>query len=74
LLEFPLRIIKEGWTYRQREIIAFIRENELTYAKVGKKFGISKQAVSQILNSANWKEVKRAEEIINQMLNSVNDK
>lgn len=68
-----LGIIKEGWTSRQREITAFTRQNELTYKEIGKKVGISKQAISQILKSAHWKEVRRAEEIITQMLDSVND-
>jgi hypothetical protein len=49
--------IKSGWTQRQYEVIQLRRLN-LTYEEIGQKLGITKQAVYNILKSAQWEAIE----------------
>ncbi|MHA1213936.1 MAG: SatD family protein [Candidatus Hodarchaeales archaeon] len=61
-----LYTIKSGWTDRQREIIQ-LRQKNLTYKEIGNRKKISKQAVHNILKSANWEVVSMAISTLNNL-------
>ncbi len=67
-----LNILKEPWTDRQKEVIHYRRQG-LTYEKIGKRIktknsnNITKQAVSNILKSAHWEEIRIAIETLNNL-------
>ena len=59
-----LSSIKSGWTKRQYEVIQLRRLN-LTYAEIGQKLRITKQAVYNILKSAQWEAVEHGINTLN---------
>ncbi|MHA1946196.1 MAG: SatD family protein [Candidatus Hodarchaeales archaeon] len=61
-----LSTIKSGWTNKQKAVIK-LRKQELKYKDIGKNRGISKQAVSNILKSAHWKDISFAIETLNNL-------
>ncbi|MHA1220948.1 MAG: SatD family protein [Candidatus Heimdallarchaeota archaeon] len=61
-----LSTIKSGWTSKQKAVI-YLRKQDLTYKDIGKRRNITKQAVSNILKSAHWKEVALAIETLNNL-------
>ena len=61
--------IERSWTKRQKEIVSYYRlHSDYTYEEIGKKFGISRQSVYQILKSANWHIVLEGESLIQRLL------
>lgn len=68
LLHF-IEVLEGSWTDRQSEVLGFYREHpEYTYEMVGSHFGISKQAISQILKAADWEAVCDGEQLVNHLL------
>ncbi len=61
-----LSTVKSGWTNKQKAIIG-LRKQDLTYKDIGKRRSITKQAVSNILKSAHWKDVSLAIETLNNL-------
>jgi hypothetical protein len=61
-----LSTIKSRWTNTQKAVIK-LRKQDLKYKDIGKIRGISKQAVSNILKSAHWKDVSLAIETLNKL-------
>jgi hypothetical protein len=61
-----LSTVKSGWTETQKETI-HLRRKSLKYENIGKRRGITKQAVSNILKSAHWKDVALAIETLNNL-------
>ncbi|MHA1977858.1 MAG: SatD family protein [Candidatus Hodarchaeales archaeon] len=67
-----LTTLKLGWTKRQKKVIYF-RKQGLTYEQIGKTIetenreNISKQAISNILKSAHWKQITLAIETLNKL-------
>jgi len=57
---------KSRWTRKQKAIIR-LRKQNLTYEDIGKSRNITKQAVSNILKSAHWKDVSLAIETLNNL-------
>jgi len=68
LLHF-IEVLEGSWTDRQSEVLGFYREHrEYTYEMVGSHFGISKQAVGQILKAADWEAISDGEQLVNHLL------
>ncbi|MDZ7270857.1 MAG: SatD family protein [candidate division KSB1 bacterium] len=64
-----IQALEERWTIRQREMARFYRMHpELTYEEVGRHFGVSKQAVSQVLRGAKWDALLEGERTVNALL------
>ncbi|MCR4439661.1 MAG: SatD family protein [bacterium] len=64
-----IQALEERWTIRQREMARFYRtQPELTYEEVGRHFGVSKQAVSQVLRGAKWDALLEGERIAGTLL------
>ena len=61
-----LSTLKSGWTSKQKAVIN-LRKQNLTYEDIGKRRNITKQAVSNILKSAHWKDVSFAIETLNNL-------
>lgn len=61
-----LSTIKSGWTERQCEVIQ-LRRLSLTYVEIGRKLGITKQAVYNILKSAQWEAVEHGINTLNHL-------
>lgn len=61
--------IKNRQTIKQKEVITYLEENpNITQAEIAKKFRISKQAVSKKLKLACWEKIKRATELVRELL------
>jgi hypothetical protein len=56
--------LKNRWTSRQKEII-YLKRNNKTYKEIGLTKRITKQAVNNILKSANWKVLSEAIDTLN---------
>ncbi len=70
---FLIQSIEEKWTRRQREIVNFYLENpELTYEKIGKHFGVSKQTITKILKAARFNAIHEGESALKRLLLFVN--
>ncbi|MBC7188482.1 MAG: hypothetical protein H5U38_15775 [Calditrichaeota bacterium] len=64
-----IQALEERWTIRQREMARFYRtQPDLTYEEVGRHFGVSKQAVSQVLRGAKWDALLEGERIVGTLL------
>lgn len=61
-----LSTLKSGWTSKQKAVIT-LRKQNLTYKDIGKRRNITKQAVSNILKSAHWKDISLAIETLNNL-------
>ena len=69
-----LHILRSGWSAHQREVVQYY-EKYGNQAAVAKWLGISQQAVSDALRQANWRQVNRAEKLIDGILErSASDK
>jgi predicted DNA-binding protein YlxM (UPF0122 family) len=66
-----INLVKNGWTHRQKEIIKCYKSGEMTYEKVAKRFGVTKQYVSKVMQSTYWKDISEAEETIRKMLREI---
>lgn len=53
---------KQSWTIKQREV--FFNHDTMTYAKIGKKYGITPQSTSRIYKRA----VKKLQKIMENLL------
>lgn len=62
-----LSILRQGWSKHQRHVVETYEEHA-TQGKAAKKLGITQQAVSDALRQANWKAFKRAEDVIDAVL------
>ncbi|RZN42868.1 MAG: hypothetical protein EFT35_01605 [Methanophagales archaeon ANME-1-THS] len=72
LLRF-IEVLEESWTERQREVVNYLRSHPgSTYEQIGNHFGISKQAVSQILAAADWAAISEGENLLHHLLGSIN--
>ena len=69
LNELPnlVHILRSSWSKHQRLVVQFY-EKFSTQKAVAKQLGITQQAVSDALRQAHWKELKQAEDIIDQVL------
>lgn len=66
---FLIQTIEEGWSSRQREVVTYYRINSgLTYEKIGKHFGVTRQTIMKILKAAKFKAIREGEEAINRLL------
>jgi len=64
-----IQALEERWTIRQREMAKFYRtQPELSYEQVGRHFGVSKQAVSQVLRGAKWDALLEGERTVARLL------
>ncbi len=64
-----IQALEERWTIRQRELAHFYRLHpELTYEGLGRQFGVSKQAVSQVLRGAKWDALVEGERTVGVLL------
>ncbi len=62
---FLIQAIESRWTDRQKELASYYILNEKpTYEEVGRKFGITKQAVSKHLGVAGVEAILEGEEVI----------
>jgi predicted DNA-binding protein YlxM (UPF0122 family) len=62
-----LDILTQQWSPTQRQVIT-LRKKDLTYEEIGKKRGVTKQAIHKILKRAKWVEISLAK----RMLASIN--
>jgi len=61
--------LEARWTPRQRQLLGFYREHpSWTYDRLGRRFKVTKQAVSQILAAAGWDTLVEAEVAIRSLL------
>jgi|GEM_PF-529516 len=61
--------LEERWTSRQRQLLGLYREHpNWSYDRLGKRFQVTKQAVSQILAAADWDTFREAEAAIRTLL------
>lgn len=68
-----IEVLENSWTRRQQEVINYLRAHPgATYEQIGHHFGISKQAVSQILGAADWAAISEGEHLLNRLLESLN--
>lgn len=71
LLNF-IGVLENSWTSRQRQVAGYYRLHpDYTYEQLGKYFGISRQAVSQILKAADWDVISEGEAVVNELLESM---
>ena len=64
-----IQALEERWTIRQRQMARFYRtQPELTYEEVGRHFGVSKQAASQVLMGAKWDALLEGERTVTVLL------
>jgi len=62
-----LHILRSGWSSHQLRVVQFY-EKFGSQKSVAKELGITQQAVSDALRQAHWKEVKRVENMIDEVL------
>jgi hypothetical protein len=62
-----VHVVRSGWTTHQRRVVETYERLE-TQEAVAKKLSITQQAVSDALRQASWKEVARADALINSAL------
>jgi hypothetical protein len=62
-----VHVFRSMWSQHQNNVIRLYKEMG-RQAAVAERLGITQQAVSDILKRARWKEIKRAEELIGQVL------
>jgi len=68
LLQF-IEVLEDSWTDRQREVLSFYRRHRgYTHEQLGEHFGISKQAVGQILKAGDWEAIHDGEELVQELL------
>ncbi len=68
-----IEVLENSWTERQREVVNYVRLHpNYTYEQVGEHFTVSKQAVSQILGAADWAAISEGEDLLNNLLGSLN--
>jgi len=69
LNELPnlVHILRSSWSKHQRRVVQLYQKFG-TQKAVAKQLGITQQAVSDALRQAHWKELKQAEDIIDQVL------
>jgi hypothetical protein len=68
-----IEVLENSWTERQREVVNYVRAHPgYTYEQVGNHFTISKQAISQILGAADWAAISEGENLLNNLLGSIN--
>jgi len=60
-----LHILRSGWSGHQRRVVQLYKKFG-SQKSVAKELGITQQAVSDALRQAHWKEVKRAENMIDE--------
>jgi predicted DNA-binding protein YlxM (UPF0122 family) len=61
--------IRSTWSARQKEIVRFYRAHEQpTYSAIARDLGVSKQAISKVINAAHWSVVQKGEQIIQRLL------
>ena len=65
-------LFKDRWTDRQRRVINEY-EKELNQKKVAKKFNLTQQGVSQILNRTKWKQINNLENQLNDIICNYNE-
>jgi hypothetical protein len=58
-----LRTLTNQWTDTQREVVTH-RKLQLTYQQIGELRGVSKQAINNILKSANWSYIEMAKRML----------
>jgi hypothetical protein len=64
-------LIEARWTPRQRELLGFYRmQPHYSFQRLGKRFRVTKQAVSQILAAAEWETLVEAEAAVRTLLGS----
>lgn len=63
-----ITIIRDKWTKRQKEIVEFYKSGELTYEDVAQHFRVTKQSVSQVLKTANFEAIQKAENCLGTIL------
>jgi hypothetical protein len=64
-----LNTLKMRWTVHQKEIISLRRKGQ-KYKEIGKRKGISKQAVNKALKTARWTDASFAIHTLNEVTNS----
>lgn len=62
-----LHILRSDWSNHQRRVVQFY-EKFGSQKAVAKKLGITQQAISHALRQARWKKLKRAENMIDRIL------
>lgn len=68
-LLYLIQVLERSWTKRQHEVLTYYRQNRGdTYEQLGLHFGISKQAVSQILKAGDSDAISEAETVVNELL------
>ncbi len=65
-------LFKDRWTDRQHKVINEY-EKELNQKKVAKKFNLTQQGVSQILNRTKWKQINNLENQLNDIICNYNE-
>jgi len=65
-------LFKDRWTDRQHRVINEY-EKELNQKKVAKKFNLTQQGVSQILNRTKWKQINNLENQLNDIICNYNE-
>ena len=61
-----LHTLTKQWTSTQREVIKQ-RKKQLTYQQIGELRGVSKQAINNILKSANWYQIEMTKRVLSSM-------
>lgn len=68
-LLYFIQVLERSWTKRQHQVLTYYRQNRGdTYEQLGLHFGISKQAVSQILKAGDWDAIREGEAVVNKLL------
>jgi len=61
--------IRRKWTRRQTQIINYLETNvNATQTQAAKHFNVSKQAISKTVKTTTWKEINKAEKIVDKLL------
>lgn len=62
-----LHILRSGWSSHQHRVVQFYKKFG-SQKSAAKELSITQQAISDALRQAHWKELKRAENMINEVL------
>lgn len=65
--------MRRKWTRRQTRIINYLETNvNATQTQAAKHFNVSKQAISKTVKTTAWKEINKAEKIVDKLLSKPN--
>lgn len=68
-LLYFVEVLEDSWTDRQRQVLSFYRAHPgYTQEEVGAHFGVSKQAVGQLVKAGGWQAISEGEGVLQELL------